>query len=62
MAVTPSLAGSWTLYVVTTDPGRLPEGVGSVEDLKAFEKLGQLPKFAQTIYTIDCVLSASGVR
>lgn len=62
MAVTPSLAGSWTLYVVTTDPGRLPEGVGSVEDLKEFERLGELPKYAQTIYTMDCVLSASRVR
>lgn len=62
MVVTPGLAGQWTLYIVTTDPGRLPEGVGSIEDLKEFEKLGKLPKFAQTIYTIDCVLSASGVR
>ncbi len=62
MAVTPSLAGSWTLYVVTTDPGRLPEGVGSVNDLKEFELLGKLPKYAQTIYTMDCVLSASRVH
>lgn len=62
MAVTPSLAGTWTLYIVTTDAGRLPEGVGSVEDLKEFERLGKLPKYAQTIYTMDCVLSASRPR